>query len=407
MFPPPPPRAGLLTPVPPPYSADVTQKKLWESKQQRHRDALAAVPKLTDQSDPAVATASLQRARGKARSFASDVVKRQIGEENKMLLGKLCDIVQKPGATVQMIKAEPPKIARRPQQYEKKRAVALENEALVRRLMSVKGTYSRERNEKDYKRHQRDVFRMQKMALPDSRRQLRRQGSAPTIPHRLPPLHPIQEAAVETTAEASSSSTATVQSSVGASPLLLWQAQGLSPSYSAPSLQKLASASSTPASALTPLVLPAAVNSHEDADVAASRPASAEYSPSNTTPTSAGLARHVVDGVCQRAKVRAVEMAEDEADTCQACLASCLDPVNGCHHLRCPNHPANLRRAEIEKLRGEAYEELTKAAREGSLFAALGITDADLDDEERRTLSDDAIVTQQVETERPWWSQGG
>lgn len=192
MFGPPAPKVPPVNTVVAPYAADASQLKLWELKQQRHRIALAAIPKagsLTDQREPlSTGPLSLQKAREKARLFAVEEARRHIGEGNKVLMGHLAEIVQKPSMVCQMIENAPPRlppIVTRHEQLRRRQQKALdeENEALTRRLQRVRGTINRSSNEKEYQRHLRDVERMKKVNSPNPRRQ----KSMPLLPKLLRP----------------------------------------------------------------------------------------------------------------------------------------------------------------------------------------------------------------------------
>eukprot|EP00928_Gymnodinium_smaydae_P099338 TRINITY_DN9448_c0_g1_i2.p1 TRINITY_DN9448_c0_g1~~TRINITY_DN9448_c0_g1_i2.p1 ORF type:complete len:141 (-),score=30.68 TRINITY_DN9448_c0_g1_i2:88-510(-) len=84
-----------------PYAADSTNKKMLELGQQRLRDAVAAAPKLTDQSLPVGAMPALQLCHERTRAFCVDEERRRIMSENKKLLGSLNAIVQRPGMLAQ------------------------------------------------------------------------------------------------------------------------------------------------------------------------------------------------------------------------------------------------------------------------------------------------------------------
>lgn len=170
MFVPPPLKPVHLFSAVAPYEADVSQRKLWEMRQLKHREALAQVCKLTDQAEPVTSTdMSLRRARERSRAFAADELHRHIGVENRKLMCQLSEIVQKPSQISKLIDAEHRAlIPKRGVEAERKRQreIAYENQMLVKRLLSVRTSFDRKGNEKDFSRHCRDVERMKKISAP-------------------------------------------------------------------------------------------------------------------------------------------------------------------------------------------------------------------------------------------------
>mmetsp|Transcript_54502 Transcript_54502/g.158335 ORF Transcript_54502/g.158335 Transcript_54502/m.158335 type:complete len:438 (-) Transcript_54502:276-1589(-) len=163
------PRSKLLQDgVVAPYAADANQLKIWQKQQVKHQKALEHVPKLTDQSTPIVAVdTSLISAKERSRAFAADAVSKHVASENRRLIGHLSDIEHRPNAFSQMAK-ERPKVPKRGVEAERRRnrEIARENEFLVKRLLSVKTSFNRKEDEKDYKRHRRDIERLGKIKGP-------------------------------------------------------------------------------------------------------------------------------------------------------------------------------------------------------------------------------------------------
>lgn len=177
---------GTFQHVVAPYEANASQRNHWEKIQRTHRDAMAKVPKLTDQSTPATATdASWHRARDRSRAFAQDKVLKHIDQENRRLIGNLAKVVTKPSEVSRMIDGEKrPQVPQRGLEAErkKKREVAFENQMLVKRLLSVRSGFDRKSEEKDFARHRRTLDLMRKIPPPGAQRQLQKSSTSPSLP---------------------------------------------------------------------------------------------------------------------------------------------------------------------------------------------------------------------------------
>lgn len=173
MFAPPEPRTSaariLANAIVAPYAADASQRIMWEMGLDKHKHALDLVTTCTDQSEPpSFADESLQLGRERSRAFAADLACRQIGQENKRLIGTLAEIIEKPSNITRMIEQTgrrqvPPRGLEADRR--RRREVQRENELLVKRLLAVRPSFNRTRDERDYQRHRRDVERIKKVQV--------------------------------------------------------------------------------------------------------------------------------------------------------------------------------------------------------------------------------------------------
>lgn len=159
----------LAATVVPHYCATASQKALWELGHQRHHKALATVVKTTDQSEPATnCDVSLHLGRQRSKAFQEDLHHRQIGIENKKLIGSLAKIVQQPSNIARFAQQPRPQVPQRGRENERRKQKELtrDNEMLVKRLLNVKTSFNRQGDERDYTRHRRNLERMKKISEP-------------------------------------------------------------------------------------------------------------------------------------------------------------------------------------------------------------------------------------------------
>lgn len=175
-----------------PHAADPSNKHDWDANQRALRRRLAATSKLTDQSEPStLVDTSLHRGRERSRAFQENERHREVGKENRKLMGALKDIAQKPCVTLRRVETDPwlPRIpvASNKEFYRKKRQQALdaENEAIVKRLLKIQTTFDRKADEREYKRHKQAVRDMKKVPPPPPAQQRERK------PWQLPQLQDI------------------------------------------------------------------------------------------------------------------------------------------------------------------------------------------------------------------------
>jgi hypothetical protein len=176
----------------PPYSADPTNKNQWEIEQKRHQHRLSRLrkePKAIDQKQPdSFVDVSLHRGRERSRAQVEQTWHEHVGQQNRKLLGALHEIAKKPCVTLRRIESEPgilPPITTGPNmdavRRRKQQAIALENEKIVKRLLNIKTTFDRKKDEKQYTRHKRAVQDMAKVPPPGG---FKRKGVV------LPPIRP-------------------------------------------------------------------------------------------------------------------------------------------------------------------------------------------------------------------------
>mmetsp|Transcript_42954 Transcript_42954/g.79844 ORF Transcript_42954/g.79844 Transcript_42954/m.79844 type:complete len:499 (-) Transcript_42954:110-1606(-) len=156
-----------------PYAADPQNLYQWQEGQRRHRERLASVPKLTDQSEPpTLVDASLHRGRERSRVFHENERHREVGKENIKLMGALRNIAQKQCMTLKRVETDPwlPRVpvSSNKDFYRKLKQKALdaENEAMAKRLLKVKTTFDRKGDERQFQRHKRAVWDMKKVPPP-------------------------------------------------------------------------------------------------------------------------------------------------------------------------------------------------------------------------------------------------
>jgi len=199
-------RAGGAAAVPP-YAADPSNKKLWELGHKKHQKAMVQVleePNAIDQSMPkAFGDKSLKSGRERSRIQNEENWHRHVGSENRKLMGALHEIAATQCTTLKRIRSEPgilPPLSvgnnmimdRR----RKQTAIEVENERIVKRLLSIKTTFNRKKEQKEYNRHQiavQDMAKVQPPSGPPPRIKLIGRPRPPAIDHRkklgqLPPL---------------------------------------------------------------------------------------------------------------------------------------------------------------------------------------------------------------------------
>jgi len=148
--------------------------KIWELGMKAHQRAMGEVHKVTDQSAPeGFHDVSLKKARERARNFILDQQRKQIEDENMALLGHIVEIVEKPSVTSKLIEEVPQPPKKKVQRHEvlRKRMqshIQRENEAMVRRLATVKSCMNLKGYEKDYQRHKDNVVRLQNVTELDA-----------------------------------------------------------------------------------------------------------------------------------------------------------------------------------------------------------------------------------------------
>ncbi|CAE7393826.1 unnamed protein product [Symbiodinium pilosum] len=191
MFVPPPPKVVPPVPVVAPYVSDADQRKMiWKLGMQQHLRALEGVTKVTDQSDPSVADAGVRKAREKARDFIKHEMRRDIESENRHLVHRLKEIVEKPSVISKVSEGANRHLGTRREMLQRDRQIRqkhiqAENQSLVRRLLSVKSSLNLQGLEKDYRRHRQDVGRLQQ--LPEKGSRPRR---LPKLPEKVVPELP-------------------------------------------------------------------------------------------------------------------------------------------------------------------------------------------------------------------------
>jgi len=203
---------GRSVPVPAdaPYVASVNERKEWDYHQHKHQEALKKVSGLVDRSKPKCIDPPVQSIQARTRRFQEDWKKAEIGRENRKLVDKLHTIAKThgtcgpppqavggmPSAAVALLgttgrtirpsaaAAGMPPTGERSRSlndcYRRKvqRGIDQENAGMVRRILSVKGTFDPKKDERDFQRHKRAVNLLQRM--PDRKRN----------PRSLPPLRP-------------------------------------------------------------------------------------------------------------------------------------------------------------------------------------------------------------------------
>lgn len=180
-----------------PSVARIDERHEWEYGQQQHQAALRNARSTIDQSVPTCVDPAVQRVQAQTRRFHEDLKRAEIGRENRKLVEKLTSISRGYGR-VRDPRAPPPMEPGRSKMStsslqpsastEKMRvkqwAIDQENASLVRRIISVKSCFDRKADSRDFEKHGRAVYNLQRYTDP---RQV-----PPPQPRSLPPIRPIR-----------------------------------------------------------------------------------------------------------------------------------------------------------------------------------------------------------------------
>jgi len=163
----------------PPYAADPQNKHQWEQEQLRHRERLAALVKskrAIDQTEPeSFKDDSLHQGRVRSRAHAEVVRNMHVGQENRKLVASLHEIAQNKCTTLKNIESEPwlPKIKNKvadnnkaADRRRKQQNLQKENEAFMKRLLSIQSSFDRRGEERDFQRHKKAVQNCRKVPPP-------------------------------------------------------------------------------------------------------------------------------------------------------------------------------------------------------------------------------------------------
>lgn len=179
-----------------PYTCNADGLHEWSYGQERHKAALKSVKGIVDQSLPHSINPATQSIQAKTRQFFEDQRRAEIGRENRKLVERLQHISR--GHEAGDPRSPPPSLGQlvvhsasdrvrslnEPLRRKTQRTIDEDNAALVRRVLSAKGTFDRAGDEKDFQRHKRDSHMLQKLPAAPSRPR--------SQPRTLPPLRPLR-----------------------------------------------------------------------------------------------------------------------------------------------------------------------------------------------------------------------
>jgi hypothetical protein len=152
---------------------------MWEMEQQKHQKKLAAVARaapLIDQREPMThVNNSLLRGRERSKAYIEHMKQQHTDKGNRRLLGALGDISKKQSIVLKRVETEPwvlPPLtctsSKAADRRRKQKALAMENEQLVKRLLAIRTTFDRKTEEKQFLRHKKAVEDMRKVPPPQA-----------------------------------------------------------------------------------------------------------------------------------------------------------------------------------------------------------------------------------------------
>lgn len=208
-------KTSVPTPADAPYAAHLNEQKEWAYHQKRHQEALHNIRGQLDSSQPKSINPAAQSIQAHSRRFAVDARNAEIGRENRKLVDKLTTIAKSSGqcappgqlsgygsgpqpgslggGCTMRLPPKPPVAPGGPggagasqrsrslndnQRRKVQQQTNQDNASMVRRILSVKSTFSPQMDEKNFQRHTRDSKNLQRM--PEGGRK---------NPRSLPPLN--------------------------------------------------------------------------------------------------------------------------------------------------------------------------------------------------------------------------